>query len=244
MNRKLILLLFLSGLGLFLSFTPEQRVASQGDIDFDEHCRRHGRERAVLDFNDVYGWRCEDSAGVHWPISVENACSEQHPGSRPEFTDHDNPYSWQCVGGSSPQPTQPPQVQPTAVPAQPQSPQQPQESVQPGNPQPQVPQGQGTGNLDLNAHCRLHGRERAVLLDQTVYGWKCQDASGVNWDISIASACQSKIQVVTQSMGTSTIHTLGAAPGEKPFSQINPSNRLNHNQRRFQIRAPRSKATL
>lgn len=50
----------------------------------------------------------------------------------------------------------------------------------------EVTEAQG---LDLNRHCRQHGRERAVNIDGTAYGWRCEDSSGNLHSISIQDAC-------------------------------------------------------
>lgn len=50
----------------------------------------------------------------------------------------------------------------------------------------EVTEAQG---LDLNRHCRQHGRERAVNIDGTAYGWRCEDSSGNLHPISIQDAC-------------------------------------------------------
>lgn len=50
----------------------------------------------------------------------------------------------------------------------------------------EVTEAQG---LDLNRHCRQHGRERAVNIDGTAYGWRCEDSSGSLHPISIQDAC-------------------------------------------------------
>lgn len=43
--------------------------------------------------------------------------------------------------------------------------------------------------LDLNRHCRDHGRSEAVLVGTTAYDLKCKDSSGALWDMSIQNAC-------------------------------------------------------
>lgn len=43
--------------------------------------------------------------------------------------------------------------------------------------------------LDLNRHCQQHGRERAVNIDGTAYGWRCEDSQGQLHPMSIQDAC-------------------------------------------------------
>lgn len=52
--------------------------------------------------------------------------------------------------------------------------------------QSQPVQAQG---LDLDRHCRQHGRDRVSNIDGTAYGWRCEDAQGQVHPISVQDAC-------------------------------------------------------
>lgn len=52
--------------------------------------------------------------------------------------------------------------------------------------QSQPVQAQG---LDLDRHCRQHGKERVVNIDGTAYGWRCEDLQGQAHHISVQDAC-------------------------------------------------------
>ncbi len=47
-------------------------------------------------------------------------------------------------------------------------------------------------SLNLNEHCQHHGRDRAVNVDGTAYGWKCEK-NGRHYDVSIQSACEEQV---------------------------------------------------
>lgn len=180
MNKKLfVFLMAVLTVIIGLAFVPAMNAQDRG-LDLDRHCRNHGRERAVNIDGTAYGWKCQDSNGVNWDMSMDNACSEQHgSGASAHFRDMNDTYSWYCrlpaSGGSGSSNSgggnnQPPPPQPTSPPP---------------------PPGVRTAGLDLNAYCARKGLGVAELIGNRWAGdWRCRDGNGNLHPMNIAEACQ------------------------------------------------------
>ena len=69
-----------------------------GSINLSEYCQSLGFKKAVLENNNVYGWRCQASDGFLISIDVGEACKWKYEGSKPKpnFSNYGDPNSWMC----------------------------------------------------------------------------------------------------------------------------------------------------
>jgi hypothetical protein len=98
----------LAVLSLLLVFGPTLGTVVAQGLDLNRHCQFHGRERAVNTDGTAYGWKCEDSSGVLWDISMESACDEQYGSDyTAQYSNYNDPDSWYCQAPASSQPNNP-----------------------------------------------------------------------------------------------------------------------------------------
>lgn len=103
MKRRVVLFIVPLLAVLLLALT---NTALANPIDLDRYCRDNGWGRAVTIEHNAYGWRCQNSSGTLYNMSLDDACRTQYGSEyRAVSSNYNDPYSWSCQGNSIPAPT-------------------------------------------------------------------------------------------------------------------------------------------
>ncbi len=97
---------------------PSQQAQNAGNMNMGRYCQAKGFDEAGLTEQTAYGWHCRSSDGRKAGMDLEELCQQQHgSGYKPEYSNFNDPYSWQCIStGTAPAPSQPAQPAPQPQP--------------------------------------------------------------------------------------------------------------------------------